>query len=95
MTPGYLTKRFIQVVHDEDVVFRFIPLGKYSGVYLAGIVFIDHSKGHELSTVVHELLHHLYEKKPHKWIYEMENWWIKEASWRMKKKLLQEILYRT
>lgn len=95
MTSGYLTNRFVKALKGKDIGFRFTSLGKYSGVYLSGVIFVDHAKGDVLATVVHELLHHLYEKKPHRWIYKMEKWWVKKSSWKMKKKVLQEFLDRT
>jgi len=95
MTPGYLTKRFVQTLREEDVDVKIRPLGKYAGLYLLGTVYIDHKSGDVLGAVVHELLHHLYEHKPHEWIYKTEKWWVKTSSWKMKKAVLQELLYRT
>lgn len=95
MTPGYLTNRFVKALREEEVDIRIRPLGKYAGFFILATVFVDHRGGDVLGTVVHELLHYLYEKKPHKWVYDMEKWWIRNSSWRMKKKVLQEILYRT
>lgn len=95
MTPGYLTKRFLQILQEGEVETKIRPLGGYSGFYIFGTVYIDHKRGDILGSLVHELLHHLYGYKSHKWIYKTEKDWIKNSSWKMKKKVLQELLYRT
>jgi len=95
MTPGYLTNWFVKALREEEVDVKIRPLGKYAGFFILATVFIDHRGGDVLGTVVHELLHYLYEYKPHKWIYKQEGEWIKKASWKMKKRVLQELLYRT
>ncbi len=95
MTPSYLTNRFVKALREEEVDLRFRPLGKYAGIFVLATVFVDHRSGDVLGTVVHELLHYLYEGKPHKWIYNQEREWVRKSSWKMKKQVLQEILNRT
>lgn len=97
MNLRYVYQKFISEL-DSGLEIKVCKLGRnHAGFYHPdggdiGIILIDHRKEDVLSVLVHELFHHCYYDLPHSQIYKRERWFMRNATWPMKKALLQRLV---